>query len=104
MQKVERKDGMSLAGGRFPRRVRKAFTRMNDRSGRAIEDVEAKLIADPTISRLIPLKRSKTFFSESHGFRRRFCGFPETMGRFYNSESIEFAKTLTPSSFVFSTK
>lgn len=45
MQKVERKDGMSLAGGRFPRRVRKAFTRVNDRSGRAIEDVEAKLIA-----------------------------------------------------------
>lgn len=44
MQKVERKDGMNLAGGRFPRRVRKAFTRMNDRSGRAIEDVEAKLI------------------------------------------------------------
>lgn len=29
------------------------------------------------------------------GFRQRFCGFLETIDWFYNSESIEFAKTLT---------
>lgn len=47
--------------GRFPRRVRKAFTRMNDRS--TIEDIEAKLIARlvPTISPpFIPVKRSES--------------------------------------------
>jgi len=38
---------------------------------------------------------------KSHCFRRRFCGFPETIDWFYDSESIEIAKALTFRNFVF---
>lgn len=86
-----------LPAGDFPVASEKAFTRVNDRSGRAIEDVEAKLIADPVHSAIptnsFPQRdQRRSFFPNRVAIDEAILCLSGDNKPIYNGDSIEFAK------------